>query len=129
MDKYIIKYQKSTGNLNDIHPSWYELCEKQTKDAVVKILEKHLFDSGEYTLHFVARNCEIRRKHNQNFFVGHIVGKDDRFPLGERCIGSIEFDYFDDTFDDYDFKNSYPYIDCEKELSNPTARFVVVTFH
>lgn len=77
MDKYIIKYQKSTGSLNDIHPSWYELCEKQTKDIIVKILKKHLFDEGEYTFCFYAHNGKISRKHNQKFFKGCIVRKDD----------------------------------------------------
>ena len=125
MDKYIIKYQKSTGNLNDIHPSWYELCEKQTKDIIVKILKKHLFDEGEYTFCFYAHNGKISQKHNQKFFKGCIVGKDDRFSSGQICYGFIELDYFDDTFDDCDFKNTYPYIECEKELTNPTAHFMV----
>ena len=38
--EYILKYVKSDNIKYDIHPSWYELCEKQTKNEVLNILKK-----------------------------------------------------------------------------------------
>ena len=40
-------------------------------------------------------------------------------------IGGVSFDYYDDTFENCDFVNTFPKIDCEKELLNTGARFIV----
>lgn len=128
MKKYILKYKKSDGIKHDIHPSWYELCEKQTKVDVVNILKKHLYEPDEYTLHFRTFKVKgpIRRKKNQNFFSGWLTRKDDKIVGGAMSVGEVHLDYFDDTIGNYDFKNTWPEIDCEAELTNPTAKFTVV---
>lgn len=126
MEKYILKYKKSDGIKHAVHPSWYEICEKQTKDEVIKILKKHLYEPGEYTLHFYASKGTLQRKSNQNFFSGWLTKKDETVIGGVAPVGSVRFDYFDDTIDTYDFKNIWPEIDCESELKNPQAQFTVV---
>lgn len=125
MEEYILKYEKSNAINRDVHHSWYELCEKQTKAEVVKILKKHLYEPGEYTFYFRVFDVHIRRKRNQNFFKGELILKNDKVIGGLLPIGFIELDYIDDTFENYDFKNSCPEIYCEKELLNPTAQFVI----
>ena len=129
MKEYILKYKKSDGIKHDVHPSWYELCEKQTKDEVINILKKHLYEPGEYTLHFYAFKGFIQRKSDQNFFSGWITQKNNLYPEGVSPVGMVDFDYFDDTIDNFDFKNTWPEIDCELELSNPTVKFTVVYEH
>lgn len=124
--EYTLEYVKSNSAKCDIHPSWYKLCEKQTKDEVLNILKKHLYESGEYTLHFNSSKGPIRRKSNQNFFSGWLTLKDENIVGGTAPVGMVCFDYFDDTFERYDFKNFWPEIDCEKEVINATAQFVVV---
>ncbi len=126
MKEYILKYKKSDGIKHDVHPSWYELCEKQTKDEVINILKKHLYEPGEYKLHFYAFKDFIQRRSDQNFFSGWLTQNNNLCPEGVSPVGMVHFDYFDDTIDNFDFKNTWPEIDCEKELLNPTARFVVV---
>ncbi len=126
MKEYILKYKKSDGIKHDVHPSWYELCEKQTKDEVINILKKHLYEPGEYTLHFYAFKGPIHCKSNQNFFSGWLTQRDEKMLGGAATVGIVRLDYFDDTFENYDFKNIWPEVNCEKELLNPTARFVVV---
>lgn len=126
MKEYILKYIKSDGIKHDVHPSWYELCEKQTKDEVINVLKKHLYGPDEYTLHFHASKGPIRRKCDQNFFSGWLTYKDEKIIGGVASVGRVRFDYFDDSFEKYDFKNVWPEIDCEKEVINTTAQFVVV---
>lgn len=125
MKEYILKYKKSDGIKHCVHPSWYELCEKQTKDEVINLLKKHLYEPGEYTLNFYAFKGHIHRKSNQNFFTGWITRKDEKIVEGVTTVGPIYFDYYDDTFEKYNFKNEWPEIDCEKEVVNNTAQFVV----
>lgn len=125
MEKHILKYKKSDGIKHAVHPSWYEICEKQTKNEVLNILKKHLYEPGEYTLHFYAFKGAIQRKKDQNFFSGWITQKDEKIVGGAATVGRVRFDYFDDTFEKYDFKNAWPEIDCEKEVLNATAQFVV----
>lgn len=126
MQEYILKYKKSDGIKHNVHPSWYELCEAQTKDEVINILKKHLYGPGEYTLHFYAFKGPIHRKCDQNFFSGWLTRKDEEIVGGVASVGRVRFDYFDDTFEKCDFKNVWPEIDCEKEVINTTAQFVVV---
>lgn len=125
MKEYILKYKKSDGIKHEVHPSWYQLCEKQTKDEVIDILKKHKYDPGEYTLHFYAFKGTIHCRNGQNFFSGWLTRKDGEIAGGAATVGRVRFDYNDDTFENYDFKNIWPEIDCEKELTNPTAQFVV----
>ena len=126
MKEYILKNKKSDGIKHNVHSSWYELCEKQTKDEVINVLKKHLYEPGEYTLHFYAFKGPIHRKSDQNFFSGWLTRKADKIIGGVAPVGRVRLDYSDDTLDNYDFKNTWPEIDCEKELLNPTAQFVVV---
>lgn len=125
MGKYVLKYKKSDGIKHAVHHSWYEICEKQTKDEIIAILKKHLYEPGEYTLHFYAFKDFIHRKNDQNFFCGWLTRKDDSFADGTAPLGMVRFDYYDNTFETYDFKNQWPEIDCEKSLANPTAQFTV----
>ena len=126
MKKYILKYKKSDAIKHNVHPSWYELCEQQTKDEVINVLKKHLYQPGEYTLHFYAFKGPIHRKSDQKFFRGWLTRKDEKIIGGVAPVGEVRFDYFDDTFEKYDFKNACPVIDCEKEVLNAAAQFVVV---
>ncbi len=126
MKEYILKYKKSEGIKHEVHPSWYELCEKQTKDEIINVLKKHLYEPGEYTLHFYAFKGPVRCKSDQKFFCGWLTRKDDKIIGGAAPVGRVRFDYFDDTFETCDFKTVWPEPDCEKELLNATARFVVV---
>ena len=126
MGKYILKYQKSDGIKHHIHPSWYKICEKQTKDKVIEVLKKHLYEPGEYTLHFYAFKDTILRKNDQNFFSGWLTRNDENIAGGAASVGLVRFDYFDDTIDNCDFKKTWLEIDCEAELSNPTAKFTIV---
>lgn len=125
MKEYIIKYKKSDGIKHDVHHSWYELCERQTKDEIINILKKHLYEPGEYILHFYAHKGAIRCRRKQDFFSGWIIGLDDKAEKGILTIGRVSFDYFDDTFDNYDFKSEWPEIDCEKAVSSNNATFAV----
>ncbi len=126
MKEYILKYKKSDGSNTPVHPSWYEVCEKQTKDAVINILKKHLYEPGEYTFHFYGYKGPVYQKNNQNLFSGWLTQKRENSNGIEAPLGFVNLDYFDDTFEKYDFKNLRPEIDCEKELLNPCAQFVVV---
>ena len=125
MEEYILEYKKNDVRKCSIHKSWRELCEKQTKDKVVDILKKHLYDPGEYTLYFYTYDGFIRKKNRQNFFHGWLLRKDEKAPGGAVAIGGVSFDYFDDTFENCDFVNTFPNINCEKELLNAGARFTV----
>ncbi len=132
MKKYILKYKNSDNIKYDVHPSWCELCEKQTKDKIINLLKKHLFEPDEYTLSFSVNHSgtkkgEIRHKTQQIFFEVSVMQKNDQLPGGALWIGFIRFDYCDDTFKNYDFKNSFPIIDCEKEPLNPNPKFTVST--
>jgi len=125
MDDYTITYQKSGGITHVVHPSWYKLCELQTKSEVIALLKKHFYEPGEYILHFYAYHDRILRKKEQNFFSCQIQQVSDRVPEGVVTIGFINFDYYDNTFDAYDFHTCWPEIDCAIEVKNATAKFTV----
>ena len=122
-DEYILTYQIKTSLQHNVHPSWCKLCEAHTKDDVIKILKKHLYDPGKYVLNFSAYNGPILSKTNQYTFSGWITFKSDR---GILSAGPIQFDFYEDSFDLCDFKHNWPVIDCEEELASPSARFTVV---
>lgn len=129
MEEYVLNYEsyeKRDAVHRSTHKSWCELCEKQTKDKVINILKKHLYEPGEYTLDFYTYDGFIRKKSHQNFFQGWLTRKDENAMGGKVLIGGVSFDYFDDTFEKYDFVNEWPKIDCKKELMNPNPRFIVV---
>lgn len=123
MKEYILKYKQCDTLKQNIHPSWCELCEKQTKNEVINILKKHLCEPGEYTLHFYISSGPVYK--HQSSAHGCLTRKDNKILEGSISVGSVDFDYSDDTFDNYDFKNAWPEINCEKELLNSTAQFVV----
>lgn len=126
MDAYVLKYQSSSHAKRFVHPSWYEICEKQTRDQVINIIKKHLYEPGEYTLSFSVNDGKMLRRKRQNFFSGWITCKNEHVIGGVSPLGMIHFDYDDDTFDAFDFINTYPEINYEHELLNPTAKFIVV---
>ena len=126
MKEYRLQYKKNEGLNREIHPSWYEMCEKQTKQAVIDALKKHLYEPGEYTLHFSACKGPVCCQSSQQYFSGWLTRKDEAIVGGAAPVGRVRFDYFDDTFETCDFKTVWPEPDCEKELLNATARFVVV---
>jgi len=125
MEQYILTYRKSSVITYEVHPSWYKLCESQTREAVIALLKKHGHAPGEYILHFYGYNDRILHKNNQNFFWGHVHQVNNLVPEGVKTVGFIHFDYYDDTFDVYDFKTCWPVIDCALEITNPTAKFSV----
>ncbi|MBO5797653.1 MAG: hypothetical protein J6R77_04825 [Clostridia bacterium] len=127
MDEYILNYQKSSDVQVNIHPDWYDLCKAQTEDAIIDILKKHLYEPGEYTLHVYVSTKPIYHKKNQRFFHGWLTLQTERTQGGTYPVGPIELDYWDDTFDTYDFKTNWPKIDCEQPPTNAGATLTVVS--
>lgn len=130
MDEYVLEYQMAKGLPNNVHPSWLKTCEKQTKDEVIRIIKKHLYPAGEYILFFYALNGRLYR--HQSLFSGWVTIKGNlhnrsslKPELDFTNVGPVKFNYYDDTMDGYDFKTEWPEIDCEKELTNTTAKFTV----
>ena len=121
MDKYIITYRGSKERGLLIHPDWIALAERATKDAVIRGLKKHLWEPGEYTAEFLGWKGFLEsRKINSYFLVSVMKGTSVYTPAM-----TVYLDYYDDTLDSYDFRNTWPEIDCEKEIVNPTAIFTV----
>ncbi|MBQ8606274.1 MAG: hypothetical protein IJ408_06005 [Clostridia bacterium] len=118
MQEYIFEYECYKSN-REIHPSWCELCEKHTKDDVIKLMKKHLYEPGKYKLQLYAYNGPVYEKRGQLFFMGYIEWDNG------RMAGSVYFDYYEDTFEGYDFKTEWPLLDTSSPLTNPTARFTV----
>jgi hypothetical protein len=125
MKEYKLSYRKRTDSNVSIHSSWYETCERQTKEKVISILKKHQYEPGEYILYFSANEGDIRRKKQQNFFNGWLTQTDDTKSEGMVNLGPVSFDYSDDEVKACDFAISSVKINCERELKDPKAKFIV----
>lgn len=125
MDEYVLEYRQQEGRLRKIHPSWYKLCEEQTKKELIAQLKKRLYEPGEYTLHFAANTGTITRQRSQCCFEGTITRKGVSCKYAVDKIAYVDFDYLDDVIEACDFRTTYPLLNFEDELTNPTARFVI----
>ena len=125
MGEYVLEYRQQEGRLRKIHPSWYKLCEEQTKNELIAQLKKRLYEPGEYTLHFAANTGTITRQRSQCCFEGTITRKGVSCQYAVDKIAYVDFDYLDDVIEACDFRTTYPLLNFEDELTNPTARFVI----